>query len=59
MNLEREINATIDNWLDDILFYFNENDKSCHKVAQTFKNIFNERIDKLEKELDNEEESML
>ena len=56
MNIEREINATIDNWLDDILFYFNESDKSCHEVAQTFKNVFNKCIDKLEKELDSKEE---
>jgi len=55
MNIEKEINATIDYWLDDILFIFNESE-SYHEIAQTFKNIFNERIDELEKEFDNEEE---
>jgi hypothetical protein len=56
MDIKKEINATIDYWLDDILFYFNESGKSYYEVAQIFKNVFSQRINKLEKELNNEEE---
>lgn len=56
MNLEKEINATISYWMDDVLFYFNESGKSRHEVAQMFKNMFNQCIDEYEKELDNADE---
>jgi len=56
MNLEKEINATIDYWMDDILFLLNESNKSRYEVAQMFKNIFSQRIDEYVEELDNTDE---
>ena len=56
--LQNNINATIDNWVDDILFYFSEYPNKKYLVARYFKSCFFDTIQRILKEMIDIEKEM-